>query len=106
MSEKRPILKLRMTSENTAKVLQVKTGIFASRKGDFFAYAIYGPNQREHPGKYVVRKWQIKAGDCVPLIMPHAVSDSVHAARLAVPFGLELFPRQDGDDPSLIETWM
>jgi hypothetical protein len=35
-----------------------------------------------------------------------AVSDTLHEAREAIPPGLVCFPRQEGDDPKIVETWL
>lgn len=69
-------------------------------------FTVYGPNQIEHPGRYVVRRWTAYGGDPVPDKVPYCVGDSLHAARLGLPFGLARIRRADNDDPSIVETWL
>lgn len=70
-------------------------------------YAIFGPNQVENPGKYVVRRFLIEDGiEPIPDYVPLAVVDSLDAARAAVPSALVRFAPDPADDVSLIESYL
>jgi hypothetical protein len=71
----------------------------------WYHYVIYGPNQREHPGLFVVRKWRIAAPDPIDEGV-HGVAASLRAARRAVPEGQYRVERDPGDDPSIVESWV
>jgi hypothetical protein len=72
------------------------------------AYTIYD-HPRDCPEKFVVRQFLIgvSAAEVEPVPGPLvAVSDTLHEAREAIPPGLVCFPRQEGDDPKIVETWL
>lgn len=70
-------------------------------------FTIYSKNQREHPGKFVVRRWTMdKIGALRTDEPPFALADSLSEARKTIPSGLFRFKRNDEDDPSILETWI
>jgi hypothetical protein len=68
-------------------------------------YVVYGPNQREHPGRFVVRKWTIRAEGPSDAGLAGVVSGLREARRL-VPPGHHNLGRSPGDDPSIVEVWI
>lgn len=64
-------------------------------------------NPKDYPGKFVVRRWSIVRGNPkpVPDAQPWAVTDSLAAARAALPPALYRLERQPGDQPQILETW-
>ena len=67
-------------------------------------YAIY-ENPRDYPNKFVVRIWEIQAGEVVagPVL---AVKDTLDEAREALPKGLVNIGRFGNDDYSIKEVWI
>lgn len=58
---------------------------------------------RDYPKKYVVRRFATGFG---PDKTPVVVSDSLAAARAAVPNGMVCLTRHSSDDPAIVETWI
>ena len=63
-------------------------------------------NLGDYPGKWVVRRWNISAGQVLAEIVPVAVVSSYWAARQALPLGLVHIQRHPSDDPCLKEVWL
>ena len=84
------------------------TGRTSDDVAAIICYTIYGPNNIEHPGFYVIRRWSIEGGHEVNLDPgePMAVVSSRRKARGMLPPGLTCFQRAEADDPCIIETWM
>jgi hypothetical protein len=62
-------------------------------------------NPKDYPGKWVVRAHRVGAG----IVMPHTecvVTESLEAARRAVPIGLIRLDRTPKDDPVIVEIWL
>ena len=66
--------------------------------------AIYGPNQVEHPGRFVVRPWYVVRGRSLPGTAH--LAPSLEEARGLVPPGRVRVSRHEADDVSLVETWV
>lgn len=67
-------------------------------------WTIYA-NPADHPGQHVVRGWSIQAQGAEP--DPECtVVDTLTAARKTLPPGLVCLPRQSGDDPCIVESWL
>jgi hypothetical protein len=62
-------------------------------------------NPKDFPGKWVVRRRLIYAGFHDPDMVVAAVTDSLLAARAAIPLGLVCVPRHWRDDPVIWEYW-
>lgn len=72
----------------------------------FEGWTIYD-HPKDHPEHYVVRRWVIYRGDkhstpCLEAVL----CKTLHAARRCVPGGLHKMPRQQEDDPVIVETWI
>lgn len=61
-------------------------------------------NPSDAPGKYVVRAWIGGGQDHGPTKL-HIVCFSLDEARAYIPQGLVCWPRQDNDEPVIVETW-
>lgn len=60
---------------------------------------------RDFPGKYVIRKWQVKGEKEIPL--EGYICDTLQQARsLVEPLGLVRLVRCPGDDPAILEVWI
>lgn len=59
----------------------------------------------DHPGLFVLRAFDVNSGYPVPR-RAVTVHVSLESARAALPPGLACFPRDDGDPPSVVETWL
>jgi hypothetical protein len=61
----------------------------------------------DYPGKFVVRRRVVRAGGMTDVDPePSAVVDTLAAARFPLQArGLVCMPREDGDDPVIVETW-
>lgn len=70
-------------------------------KNEFILYAIYF-NPLDHPGKYVVRRWEGLKPDIEPII----VTDELKEAREAIPDHMYRLDRLTDDDPAILETWI
>jgi hypothetical protein len=69
-----------------------------------FGWTIY-ERPRDHPGGYVVRRWEIRDGDVIPDATARYAPTLAHARSL-VPPGLALVRREPDDDPAVLETWL
>lgn len=67
-------------------------------------------NPSDYRGKFVVRRhFVMRTVDRTFVrvaIIPHAVVDTLEAARAAIPAGLTRLLRVPGDDPVIVETWL
>lgn len=70
-------------------------------------YTIY-KNPTDYPGKFVVRRWSVGNKDGVPTPdkEPTIVTDDLEKARGVIPFGYNMFLRNEDDDPKIVETWL
>jgi len=59
----------------------------------------------DHPGKFVVRAYDVTAAGSVPR-PDSCVCDTLAEARAAVPCGLYWMNRNPVDDPTIVETWL
>lgn len=74
-------------------------------------WVIYYGATNHPPGKWVVRAQD--AGGVSPIESPDMIvrhqlffeCDSLEEARAKVPAGLYRMPRQEGDDPVIVEVW-
>lgn len=67
-------------------------------------FTVYS-NPKDFPGKFVVRGWTCvnpPVADPDPLV----ISDTLGAARSAIPAGLTRMDRQTADDPAIVEVWL
>lgn len=67
------------------------------------AHFVIYQNPVDHPGKFVVRRWdigkEVKPGPCT-------LHCSLDMARASIPAGQVRFPRSFTDDPCIVETWI
>ena len=63
-------------------------------------------NPIDFPGKYVVRRFQIERAGPIADAEPLIVCDTLDEARNAIPDGLYCMPRQERDDPQIVENWL
>ena len=84
------------------------TGQLPDGPAALIVYTIYGSNNIEYPGSYVIRRWSIEGGHETNLDIdqPMAVIGSLRRARGVLPPGLTCFQRAAEDDPCIVETWM
>jgi hypothetical protein len=69
-------------------------------------YTIYD-HPLDFPHSFVVRRWTIDGGhEPKPDELPFAVGPSLDAVRDVLPVGLICLPRQEGDEPQVVETWL
>jgi len=61
-------------------------------------------NPSDHPGRWVVRGWSV--GQATVPDVGCAVVATLDDARAIVPPGLACIPRDLGDDPSIVESWL
>jgi hypothetical protein len=62
-------------------------------------------NPADAPWQYVVRRWTIKAGNCIPDKMAQ-FKPTLLEARACLPDGLYRLERFPGDDPVIVEVWI
>ena len=76
-------------------------------KSDTMAmYTIYF-DPKDHPGKYVTRKWLIVGGFQGPVpTQDSRLSNSLVEARNFVPPGMTRIERSPCDDPVIVESWI
>jgi hypothetical protein len=70
--------------------------------GTLIQFTIY-ERPRDYPEGYVVRCWEITAGEMIPGEAWGA--PTLEAARELVPEGLFCIPRDPDDDAVIVETW-
>jgi hypothetical protein len=71
--------------------------------GALILWTIY-ERPRDFPEGYVLRSWRTTGEWQVP--GEASYFGDLEAARAAVPAGLFRLPRQDDDDPAVLETWL
>jgi hypothetical protein len=76
-----------------------------TQEGILSMWTVYA-SPSDFPGKYVARRWDIKAGES------HPTTDSLLAERIErlrerfAQMGLHCIPAQPGEDPCIVETWL
>jgi hypothetical protein len=73
--------------------------------GTMEGYTIYD-SPLDFPGRFVVRRFEIKHGAVFPDDDPVVVADSLEAARAAVPEYMTRLARSPDDALSVVETWI
>lgn len=63
-------------------------------------------NPSDYPGKYVVRRQRVSAGQIVTSPDPEIVSDTIEQARAVIPPDMVNVGRQPGDDLVIVEVWI
>lgn len=70
--------------------------------GDLLVWTIY-EKPKDFPGVFVARPYSSRAGAPCDFVM---VAATLEAVRDLLPPGLCRMPRQPGDDPVIVETWI
>lgn len=60
----------------------------------------------DYGDKFVVRIFDIGPGLYAPRREPFALEDTLEAARAKLPKGLQRLPRDQNDDPVIVESWV
>lgn len=68
-------------------------------------FVVYS-NPKDAPGRFVVRKWYVRAGETLPGPITANAPTLERAVSLGVPPGLVRLPRNVNDDPVIVETWL
>lgn len=68
-------------------------------------WTVYGPTTTDHPGKWVVRAFDIEQGRATPHAACTTHDSLLDARRAGVPPGLGCLMRSPTDDPTICETW-
>jgi len=71
-----------------------------------YLYVIYRPTTKDHPGKWVVRRWQVSISGGVRAEADCTLHDSLDYARVSLPPGRSRIVRSDTDDECIEETWI
>lgn len=77
----------------------------------FSVYTIYD-HPKDHPDYYVLRPWDVIDGKDAPRIAPNGLpvcglfKELESAREWCAQYGLHRLPRQPGDDPVIVETWI
>ena len=61
---------------------------------------------RDYPGHFVVRRRVVRSWGVADPTDDFAFADTLEAVREEVPRGLHRVPRQPGEDPAIVETWL
>lgn len=61
---------------------------------------------KDFPGKFVVRRFRVRAGEVDAEKDPVAVVDTLDQARDAVPLGHYRMDRMPEDEPQIVEVWL
>jgi hypothetical protein len=85
-------------------VADVDDSALTPRRDALTQYVIYD-HPRDHPEHFVVRPWDIQAGGAVAREAAGLFRDLDKARAYCAQFGLVCIGRQDGDDPTIVETW-
>ncbi len=62
-------------------------------------------NPADYPDKYVARLWDVKRPSAKPTDMV-VLADTLEEVRSIKPEWMAITPRQEADDPVIIETWI
>jgi hypothetical protein len=57
-------------------------------------------------GRFVAVEFRIVPGISEPVAASHFVATTLEAVRAMLPRGLYRMPRNDGDEPQIVETWL
>ena len=76
----------------------------ATRKDVLHTYTLYA-HPADYPGRYVVRRFACGAFGVIPDPEPWCVAHTLDAARLSVPRGMVWHPREETDDPCIVESY-
>lgn len=69
-------------------------------------YTIYF-DPSDYPGLFVTRGWTVDSTGPKPDVAPAVVTDTLEAARLAVPCSCDFrVPPHLEDDPKIVEVWL
>lgn len=60
----------------------------------------------DYPKHYAVRQWWLTTQGNLVYRATAVLCETIEEAREQIPQGAILFPREDGDDPVIAETWM
>lgn len=60
---------------------------------------------KDHPDAFVVRRWHIDQGITMP-DKDCLLAESLPEARGLIPYGRFRLPRQEKDDPVIVESWI
>ena len=85
---------------------RARRGVGLLRSDAMEQWVVYGPNTRDFPGQYVVRRAQIAAGVIFNDVRPTAVVPTLEEARAMVPIDAFCIPRHPEDDPVIVEVWL
>ena len=69
-----------------------------------YMWVIYD-HPADHPDSYVVRRWRVSSNGPIP-DQECRLATSLPEARRYIPNHLAMLERSDGDDPSIVETWV
>lgn len=73
-------------------------------RGVLSQWVIYN-SPRDYPGKFVVRRWEIRPGIPIPT-SDVGTADTLEEIRRMIPSGLYRLPRFDEDEPQIVEVWI
>lgn len=64
-------------------------------------------NPLDHPDEFVVRRWDVVAGNPEPIPADEeVVVHTLGLARMAIPPGSVCLGRRPDDDPAILEVWV
>jgi hypothetical protein len=73
---------------------------------ELYGYTVYR-NPRDYPGRFVVRRWRVRAGGALETERTTwAVEHTLEAARATIPPNLYRMERHPDDDPVIVEVWL
>ena len=72
-------------------------------------YTIYDKFTTDHPGKMVMRRWEVSGNTENPVTTPCelvAKADTIEELRGKLPPNCRNLGRWQGEDPRIVESWM
>lgn len=76
------------------------------RRGEPLPLWVVYENPDDLPSRFVSRMWLVEAGGALVGTGKIVTAPTLDAVRAMLPPGLVRLPRQDGDVPCIVETWI
>jgi hypothetical protein len=81
-----------------------KLHVEIANEGGMLIWVVY-KSPWDYPGKFICRPWRPWGSGAGPMNV-HLAADDLQELRGQLPHGVDRMPRNDDDDPVIVETWI